>query len=128
MPARGPALRSSTSASPTLSTPRAKPAADDASDPALTHAVDGLTIADVFDLAVDDALAHFTDMKLTSLLGRTSHVGLGYLALGQSLTTLSGGERQRLKLARELTGDAQIIVLDEPSTGLHSKDTGRLEQ
>lgn len=93
---------------------------------ALRHVVDGLSIADVFDLTVDDAAAHFTDRRLTALLERTSNVGLGYLVLGQSLTTLSGGERQRLKLARELTADAQIIVLDEPTTGLHPKDTARL--
>lgn len=93
---------------------------------ALRHTVDGLTIADVFDLSVDHALEYFTGRKITTLLERISRVGLGYLALGQNLTTLSGGEAQRLKLARELNGDAPIIVLDEPTTGLHPKDTARL--
>ncbi len=93
---------------------------------ALRHTVDGLTIADVFDLSVDQALDYFTDDKVRILLERLSRVGLGYLALGQNLTTLSGGEAQRLKLARELTGDAPIIVLDEPTTGLHRKDIARL--
>lgn len=93
---------------------------------ALRHTVAGLSIADVFDLSVDQALEYFTDTKVLTLLERISRVGLGYLALGQNLATLSGGEAQRLKLARELTGDAPIIVLDEPTTGLHGKDTSRL--
>ncbi len=93
---------------------------------ALRHTVDGLSIADVFELTIDAARAHFTDRRLAAQLERASQVGLGYLALGQNLTTLSGGERQRLKLARELTGNAPIIVLDEPTTGLHPADTARL--
>jgi len=93
---------------------------------ALRHTVDGLTIADVFDLSVDQAVDYFTEPKVHTLLERLSTVGLGYLALGQNLTTLSGGEAQRLKLARELSGQAPVIVLDEPTTGLHRKDTRRL--
>lgn len=93
---------------------------------ALRHTVDGLSIADVFDLTIDEALDHFSDTRLTRLLTTASQVGLGYIALGQNLTTLSGGERQRLKLARELTAGAELIVLDEPTTGLHPTDTGRL--
>ncbi len=92
----------------------------------LTYTVDGLNIADVFDLTMDQARSVFTDTKLVALLDRAIDVGLGYLTLGQTLTTLSGGERQRLKLARELTGSAAVIVLDEPTTGLHLADTRRL--
>lgn len=93
---------------------------------ALRHAVNGVTIADVFELTIDEARDHFTDTRLDRLLTTASQVGLGYVTLGQNLTTLSGGERQRLKLARELTAGANIIVLDEPTTGLHPIDTGRL--
>lgn len=93
---------------------------------AVKHLVDGRSIADVFEMTVDEALEFFDDSKLRAVLTRMAQVGLGYLTLGQNLTTLSGGERQRLRLARELTGDARIIVLDEPTTGLHAKDTARL--
>lgn len=92
----------------------------------LKYTVDGLSIADVFELTMEQARDVFGDTKLAALLDRTIEVGLGYLTLGQNLTTLSGGERQRLKLARELTGDAPVVVLDEPTTGLHLKDTRRL--
>lgn len=93
---------------------------------ALRHEVNGLSIGDVFELTIDEARGHFTDTRLVRLLTTASRVGLGYVTLGQNLTTLSGGERQRLKLARELTAGAEIIVLDEPTTGLHPTDTTRL--
>ncbi|WP_205353004.1 ATP-binding cassette domain-containing protein [Janibacter anophelis] len=92
----------------------------------LKYTVDGRSIADVFEMTIEEAREAFSQKKIRAVLERADQVGLGYLTLGQDLTTLSGGERQRLRLARELVGDAEIIVLDEPTTGLHAKDTGRL--
>jgi excinuclease UvrABC ATPase subunit len=61
-----------------------------------------------------------------AVLGRMADVGLGYLQLGQPLTTLSGGERQRLKLAIQMATDGGIYVLDEPTSGLHLADVEQL--
>ena len=61
-----------------------------------------------------------------AILSRMADVGLGYISLGQPLTTLSGGERQRLKLATHMGDKGGIYVLDEPTSGLHLADVQHL--
>ncbi|GAA4884907.1 excinuclease ABC subunit UvrA [Serinicoccus chungangensis] len=95
-------------------------------DDVLEHTLHGLTIADVFELSIARAAEVFSTGKARGILARLVDVGLGYLRLGQPLTTLSGGERQRLKLAAQLGGKGTTIVLDEPTAGLHLADTERL--
>jgi excinuclease UvrABC ATPase subunit len=90
----------------------------------LEYRLGGLDIAEVLDLAVDDALGLFGAGEARvpaahAILQRMADVGLGYLRLGQPLTTLSGGERQRLRLATHMGTDGRVYVLDEPTTGLH---------
>jgi excinuclease UvrABC ATPase subunit len=91
----------------------------------------GLNIAEVLDLAVTDAVRFFGAGEAHTpaahaILQRMADVGLGYLRLGQPLTTLSGGERQRLKLATHLGAEGGVFVLDEPTTGLHLADLEQL--
>jgi excinuclease ABC A subunit len=88
----------------------------------------GLNIAEVLDLPVDAARSFFAARTPAAhaILQRMSDVGLGYLRLGQPLTTLSGGERQRLKLATHMGEEGGVYVLDELTTGLHLADLKQL--
>ena len=97
-------------------------------DAVLEYTLDGRSIADVLDLTVDEAWSVSGDPRIAPVLGALAEVGLGYLTLGQPLSTLSGGESQRLKLATELhrAPANALYVLDEPTTGLHMADVGRL--
>ena len=95
----------------------------------LGYLLGGRSIADVLEMAADEAVPFCAEVKLPAaerILVRLTDVGLGYVTLGQPLTTLSGGERQRLKLAAQMGEKADIYVLDEPTTGLHLADVERL--
>ncbi|MCW2883203.1 MAG: hypothetical protein QOE54_7047 [Streptosporangiaceae bacterium] len=92
----------------------------------LEHPLRGKSIIDVLALTVEDAHAFFNEKKVQTHLAAVEEVGLGYLTLGQPLSTLSGGERQRLKLAGELHKTGSVYVLDEPTTGLHMSDVDTL--
>src|SRR5699024_10712188 len=81
---------------------------------------------DVLDMPISEAAEFFPKGKAHTILSRLNDVGLGYLSLGQPLTTLSGGERQRLKLAINMAKTGAIYVLDEPTTGLHLADVDQL--
>lgn len=83
-------------------------------------------IADIMNMTVEEAIVFFADEWYTGTFEILFKLGLGYLSLGQRLDRFSGGERQRLKLTRELKHSNKIIVLDEPSTGLHPSDTQKL--
>jgi excinuclease UvrABC ATPase subunit len=95
-------------------------------DEVLAHKLRGRSISDVYEMSVDEAVAFFTEPAIARTLQGLADVGLGYLTLGQPLSTLSGGERQRLKLAAELGASGNVYVLDEPTTGLHMHDVDTL--
>ena len=97
----------------------------------LEYELGGKNISDVFEMSVSEAEQFFAGgdarvPKAHAILERMSAVGLGYLSIGQPLTTLSGGERQRLKLAIHMAEEGGIYVLDEPTTGLHLADVDHL--
>lgn len=94
---------------------------------ALSYQYKGKNIAEVLDMTVLQALDFFADdKKIVRLLKLLEDVGLGYLKLGQTLSSLSGGESQRLKIATELRKKGNIYIMDEPTTGLHMSDIKNL--
>lgn len=97
----------------------------------LEYTLGGRNIAEVLAMPVTEAEAFFGDGEAAlpaahRILERLGHVGLGYVNLGQPLTTLSGGERQRLKLATQMAEKGAVYVLDEPTSGLHLADVEQL--
>jgi excinuclease ABC A subunit len=97
----------------------------------LKHRLGGLDISQVFAMSVNEAEEFFGSGNAVTpaahaIFERLADIGLGYLALGQPLTTLSGGERQRLKLATRMAETGGVYVLDEPTTGLHLADVAHL--
>jgi excinuclease UvrABC ATPase subunit len=97
----------------------------------LEYRLGGRNITEVLAMPVSEAHEFFGSGEARTpaaraILERLADVGLGYLSLGQPLTTLSGGERQRLKLAAQLAEKAAVYVLDEPTTGLHLADVEQL--
>jgi len=95
-------------------------------DEVLALQLRGKNINDVLALSVQEAVGYFVEKPVLATLRVLLDVGLGYLSLGQRLNTLSGGERQRLKLAEELGRPSEIVILDEPTTGLHMADVAGL--
>jgi excinuclease UvrABC ATPase subunit len=97
----------------------------------LEYTLGSRNIAEVLAMSVSEAEKFFEDGEASTpaahkILERLADVGLGYLSLGQPLTTLSGGERQRLKLATHMADKGGVYVLDEPTSGLHLADVEQL--
>jgi excinuclease UvrABC ATPase subunit len=97
----------------------------------LDYHLGGRDISEVLAMSVAEAEDFFADGEARTpaahkVLDRLEDVGLGYLTLGQPLTTLSGGERQRLKLAAQMADKGSVYILDEPTTGLHLADVEQL--
>jgi excinuclease UvrABC ATPase subunit len=97
----------------------------------LQYKFGGVDISEVLAMSVSEAEEFFGSGEAQipaarKILQRLADVGLGYLGIGQPLTTLSGGERQRLKLATQMAAKGGVYVLDEPTTGLHLADVEQL--
>ncbi|UPK41296.1 ATP-binding cassette domain-containing protein [Paenibacillus pabuli] len=96
------------------------------SNEVLQYELNGKSISDVLAMTVREASEFFSRKGLLRQLQTLEDVGLGYVTLGQPLSTLSGGECQRIKLAGELHKEGGLYVMDEPTTGLHMSDISRL--
>lgn len=92
----------------------------------LKYIYNNKNIVEIMEMTVEEAIDFFKDEFYFETFDILIRLGLGYLTLGQRLDSFSGGERQRLKLSKELKHSNKIIVLDEPSTGLHPNDTQML--
>ena len=97
----------------------------------LEYTFGGKNISEVLAMPVAEAVEFFGDGEAKTpaahkILDRLADVGLGYLSLGQPLTTLSGGERQRIKLATRMAEKGGVYILDEPTSGLHLADVENL--
>lgn len=92
----------------------------------LQYKFQGKNISEVLQMTIDEAWEFFNEKDIASVLKRLIDAGIGYITLGQPLSTLSGGELQRVKLADKLENSGEIYVLDEPSTGLHMSDIQKL--
>ncbi|MEU0936838.1 excinuclease ABC subunit UvrA [Embleya sp. NPDC005971] len=95
-------------------------------DEVLAYSLRGRSIVDVLALTAEEAIDYFVEEALRTRVRSLASVGLGYLTLGQPLSSLSGGELQRLKLASELHKTGSVYILDEPTTGLHMSDVDTL--
>lgn len=94
----------------------------------LKYKYKGINIFEVLELTINQAYKFFDNSKIQLKLKLLIDVGLGYLKLGQPLSTLSGGECQRVKLASELHKKGNIYIMDEPTTGLHMSDIKKIIQ
>jgi excinuclease UvrABC ATPase subunit len=92
----------------------------------LKHQYQGKNIFEVLELTINQAYQFFVHAEIRSKLRLLIDVGLGYLKLGQPLSTLSGGECQRVILASELHKKGNIYIMDEPTTGLHMSDIEKI--
>ncbi len=92
----------------------------------LSYRYKGKNIIEILSMSAEEALDFFEEAKIRKPLKAMCRVGLGYMTLGQPLSTLSGGERQRLKLAKHIDKKGSIYILDEPTTGLHPSDVEKL--
>lgn len=94
----------------------------------LQYRLKNYTIVDVLRMTVDEAANFFSEDRIKRKLKALQQVGMGYITLGQPVSTMSGGECQRLKLASHLEEKNGIYVMDEPSSGLHDADVKALKK